>query len=487
MNEDPARFGTRLRACRESAGLSQEDLALRSGLSMRTIGNLERGSTRWPYPRTLQRLADGLELRGQARAAFVSAAGRRHNRAASSAAADPDTSPGSEAIQTPRQLPGVVQHFVGRAAELDALTRLLGHLPAHDDSAAVTTVVISAIAGTAGVGKTALALRWAHQVAGLFPDGQLYANLRGYDPGDPVTPADALTGLLLAAGMNASRIPAGLDDRAAMYRGLLAGRRMLIVLDNALDTEQVRPLLPGSGECVVVVTSRDSLAGLVARDGAVRLELDALPAADAAELLRALIGPRVAEEPHAAAELVEQCCRLPLALRVAAELAAARPQTPLAGLVAELFVPAERLVLLAAGGDPASGVQRVFSWSLRYLDAEVAQAFTLLGLHPGPDVDAYELATLLCVPVTQARQILDTLAHAHLVDPRQTGRFGMHDLLRAYARCLAADLPKPVQEAVAIRLLARIPHPAVGRQAPGSRPAIKNQPGRRSSSTTKAL
>ena len=192
------------------------------------------------------------------------------------------------------------------------------------------TVVISAIGGTAGVGKTALAVQWARQVAERFPDGQLYVNLRGYDPGQPMTATDALAGFLRALGVAGPDIPAGEDERAARYRSLLAARRMLVVLDNAGSVEQVRPLLPGSPGCVVLVTSRDTLAGLVARDGARRLTLDLLPLADAISLLRALIGDRVDADPAAAATLARRCARLPLALRVAAELAAARPDISLA-------------------------------------------------------------------------------------------------------------------------------------------------------------
>ena len=189
-------------------------------------------------------------------------------------------------------------------------------------------MVISAIGGTAGVGKTALAVHWAHQVAGRFPDGQLYVNLRGYDPGQPVPAADALAGFLRSLGVPGQDIPPETDERAARYRSLLAGKQMLIVLDNAGSADQVRPLLPGTAACAVLVTSRDALAGLVARDGAARLDLDVLPPADAVALLRALIGARVDAEPGAAAELAGQCCRLPLALRVAAELAASPPGRP---------------------------------------------------------------------------------------------------------------------------------------------------------------
>src|ERR1700722_4737306 len=238
----------------------------------------------------------------------------------------------------PAQLPADVAAFTGRDAELAALDLLLAGVagtagavgqPGLGDGAAVP---IAVLAGTAGVGKTALAVRWARRAAAAFPDGQLYVNLRGYDPGAPVPPGDALAGILRALGLAGEDIPAGEDERAAAYRSLLDGRRMLVVLDNAASVEQARPLLPGSPSCLVVVTSRDSLAGLVGRHGAGRLASDMLPAADAFGLLRTLIGDRVDAEPDAAAELAAQCARLPLALRVAAELAAASPDSRLAEL-----------------------------------------------------------------------------------------------------------------------------------------------------------
>src|SRR5262249_36684126 len=206
--------------------------------------------------------------------------------------------------------------------------------------------VIWAISGTAGVGKTALAVHWSHRVTGSFPDGQLYVNLRGYDPGQPMSAADALAGFLNALGVAGQDVPSDLEQRAARYRTVTAGRRMLVVLDNAATVEQVRPLLPGTPTALVLVTSRDSLAGLVARDGARRVELDVLPADDANCLVRDLIGARVAAEPEAASVLAGQCGRLPLALRVAAELAAARPATPLSELTAELADRRRRLDLL---------------------------------------------------------------------------------------------------------------------------------------------
>jgi len=348
----------------------------------------------------------------------------------------------------PRQLPGPVAHFVGRSAELGALSELLDRQGAGTPGA----VVISAIGGTAGVGKTALAVQWARQRADRFPDGQLYVNLRGYDPAQPVMAADALAGFLRVLGVPGQEIPPGEDERAARYRSLLDGRQMLIVLDNAGSAEQVRPLLPGSPACTVVVTSRDALAGLVARHGAVRLDLDLLPLADAVRLLRELIGDRARADPGAVTALADRCARLPLALRVAAELAAARPADSLAGLVGELADQQRRLDLLDAGGDPRTAVRAVFSWSFRRLGADAALAFRTAGLHPGRDFDAWAVAALAGASLDRARRMLDTLARAHLIQPVGAGRYSLHDLLRGYARELAAADGEAEQRTALTRL-----------------------------------
>ncbi len=336
------------------------------------------------------------------------------------------------AAVVPRELPSPVSHFTGRAAELAALTRL-----AQQPHARSSTLVISAIGGTAGVGKTALAVHWAHREAGRFPDGQLYVNLRGYDPDQPTPATDALAGFLASLGVPGPDIPADIEERAARYRSLLAGKQLLVLLDNAGSVEQVRPLLPGGPGCAVVVTSRDSLAGLVARDGAVRIDLDTLPMLEAVGLLHTLVGARVDADRSAAEALAEQCARLPLALRVAAELAVARPAVPLADLVAELAESHQRLDRLDAGGDPRTSVRAVFSWSYRNLDAGPARAFRLAGLHPGPDFNDYAIAALTDSTLTAARRHLDVLARAHLVVVSPPDRYTLHDLLRAYARELA--------------------------------------------------
>jgi tetratricopeptide (TPR) repeat protein len=328
----------------------------------------------------------------------------------------------------PRQLPAVASHFAGRTAELAALDDLV-----RERGRAGDPVVISAIGGTAGVGKTALAVRWAHQVGHLFPDGQLYVDLRGFGPEPPVRAEDALDGFLRALGMPGQEIPAGADERAAAYRSLIAGRRALVLLDNAASAEQVRPLLPGSGSCAVVVTSRVSMGALVALNGARHLEIDVLPLTDAVSLLRSLIGAKVDADLGSAVTLAAQCDRLPLALRVVAELAVARPVSSLAELAGELADEQRRLDLLDAGDDPRTAVRAVFSWSYRQLGDDAARTFRLLGLHPGPDFDVYAAAVLTGAERESARRTLALLVRAHLISPTSADRYRMHDLLRVYA------------------------------------------------------
>jgi DNA-binding SARP family transcriptional activator len=332
----------------------------------------------------------------------------------------------------PSQLPADVRAFTGRTGELAALDRLLA--PPEVGEPPLTVALLS---GTAGVGKSALAVRWAHRVREAFPGGQLYVNLRGYDAEQPVAVADALAGFLTALGVRGAEIPLALDERAARYRSELSGRRMLVLLDNASSVEQVRPLLPGTGSCLVLVTSRDSLPGMVAVHGAERVTLDLLPMPDAVALLRRLIGARVAGEPAAAEYLATACARLPLALRIAAELAAARTDVSLAELVAELGDHQGRLDLLDAGGDPRAAVRAVFSWSYQDLPADAARAFRLLGLHPGETVHVDAVAALIGTTAGEARRLLGMLVRASLIHVGAGSRYGMHDLLRAYAAELA--------------------------------------------------
>jgi DNA-binding SARP family transcriptional activator len=349
-------------------------------------------------------------------------------------------------VIVPRQLPAAVRHFTGRVSEMAALTSML-----TERRVPGVAVVMSAIAGTAGVGKTAAAVCWAHQEIGLFPDGQLYVNLRGYDPSEPVDPAEALAGFLRALGESSDAIPAELDERAARYRSRVAGRRMLILLDNAGSEEQVRPLLPGTPECAVLITSRDALPGLVAREGVRRLELDLMPLQDAAELLAALIGDRALADRAATEALARLCARLPLALRIAAEFAAGNPSVPLAELARGLEDQRRRLDWLRSGDDRRTAVRAVFSWSYGHLPEDAARSFALLGLHPGTDFGASELAALAGCAEVRARDWLAELARAHLIQPASGGRYGMHDLLRAYAVELADSLDE--REAAVRRML----------------------------------
>jgi tetratricopeptide (TPR) repeat protein/DNA-binding XRE family transcriptional regulator len=404
---------------RKAVGLTQERLAALLGVERTTVVRWERGQTH-PQPWLRPMLAEALE---------VSADRLEELLALGGTAPEP---PGRAAV--PRQLPAAVPNFTGRAAELAALTRML------DDAGggAAGTVVVSAIGGTAGVGKTALAVHWAHHVAPRFPDGQLYVNLRGYDPDQPMPATDALAAFLASLGTPGQDIPPDETSRAALYRSLLVGKQALIVLDNAATAEQLRPLLPGSPECLVVVTSRDSLPALVARDGARRLDLDLLPLADAIELMHQLIGARADAELSAVTELAEQCARLPLALRVAAELAVARPATPLRDLVAELSDQQRRLEVLSVDGDPHTAVRAVFSWSYGSLHPDVRRAFRLAGLHSRPEFGTHAIGALTGTDIQAASRALLALVRAHLVQATAEDRYSMHDLLRAYAREQAA-------------------------------------------------
>ncbi|MBT8227760.1 MAG: tetratricopeptide repeat protein [Dactylosporangium sp.] len=360
------------------------------------------------------------------------------------------TDPGASAGAVPAQVPGDVRGFVGRQEELAELDRLL--LGDPDPSA----VVISAIAGTAGVGKTALALRWAHRARARFPDGQLYVDLRGYDPDRPLPVEEVLVGFLRELGVAAGDIPRDLAGRSARFRSLVAGRRMLVLLDNAGCVEQVRPLLPGDASCRVLVTSRDSLAGLVARDGACRLNLDLLPAAQAVALLQTMIGDRVVCDLPAADRLASRCARLPLALRIAAEYATSRPGVGLADLAADLADERQRLDVLDAGGDTRTALRAVFSWSYSHLPAPAARVFRLLGCYPGHDWDEYVVAALAGIDLASARGLVLVLTRAHLVQPAPMAagaRHGMHDLLRAYAAELAGSEGDETERSEAITRL----------------------------------
>ncbi len=331
---------------------------------------------------------------------------------------------------TPAQVPMDVRGFVGRDTELAELDGLLS---------AGTPAAIAVVAGTPGVGKTALAVRWAHRVRDRFPDGRLYVDLRGYGPDDPISAADALAGFLRALGLDGAAIPEDLEERAARFRTMVDRRRMLVLLDNARTVEQIRPLLPASPTCFTLVTSRDALAGLVARHGAHRLGLERLPPADAVVLLRELLGTRAEVEPAAVEALVERCARLPLALRISAELVRARPARAIGDLVDDLAEAQDALDLLDIDGDPHTAVRSVFSWSYQQLEPAVARVFRLLGSHPGHDLDLHAVAAMAGAGLRDTRRALAVLVRAHLVDESVDGRYRSHDLLRAYAAELAED------------------------------------------------
>ena len=341
--------------------------------------------------------------------------------------------PAAPAALVPAQLPPTVAAFAGRSTELASLDAILprqGQGGPGQDAA----VVISVIAGTAGVGKTALAVHWAHRVAARFPDGQLYVNLRGFDPCGPAAdPAQALRGFLDAFALPPERIPASLDAQMALYRSLLAGKRVLVVLDNARDAEQVRPLLPGSPGCLAIVTSRNHLTGLIATQGAHPLDLDLLTPAEARELLARRLGTgRAGGEPEAVDEIIAGCAGLPLALTIAAARAATSPGFPLDVFAAELR-EASRVLDPFDAGDVATDVRAVFSWSYRALSPDAARLFRLLSLHPGPDITVTAAASLAGIPAARARALLAELTRGHLLAEPRPGQYAFHDLLRAYA------------------------------------------------------
>jgi tetratricopeptide (TPR) repeat protein/transcriptional regulator with XRE-family HTH domain len=412
-------FGGIVRAQRLRLGLSQQDLADRAGMSARSIGRIEAGRTATPRPATVRLLADALGLTGAAREDFYR----------SIAAAADGGGPATQGL-VPAQLPLRLSTFVGRAEQLAYLDSLL-------PAGAPPSPVICALHGTAGIGKTSLAVVWSHRVRDRFPDGQLYVNLRGFEPdGGATAPAAAIRGFLIALGVAPQQIPPEPDARAALYRSVVADRRLLILLDNARDAGQVRPLLPGAGAAMVIVTSRDRLTGLVAVDGAHPIALDLLSHAESYSLLAARLGAvRIEADPEATDRIIERCARLPLALAVAA---AQLRQTgaPVATLAADLADAGDRLDVLD-GGEPASEPRAVFSWSYSTLSAGAARLFRLLGLHPGRDVSVAAAASLAGLSGGVVRPLLSELDRVSLVVEQPPGRFSCHDLLRVYAAELA--------------------------------------------------
>ena len=420
MIADGAGFGDQLRARRRSSALSQQELAERSGLSVRAISNLESGRTRWPYPNSVGRLADALALRDDDRAEFTASAQRR-------LAHEPDSARPREGHgYVPRLLPAPVPAFTGRASELKTLSHMLGY---PDGTTLVTTVT-----GAAGVGKTALAVHWAHQAAGEFPDGQLSVNLRGTGPSAlPLTSQNAVRLLLGAQGIPARQLPDPAEAQLCLYRSMLAGKRMLIILDNARDAAQIRPLLPGSPTCRVIVTSRNQLPGLTAIEAARPLTVPTLTDDEARQLLARRLGPAViAAHPAAAAQLVRSCAGLPLALCIVAARAELRPDLSLARLAADL---ASQPVLDTFTGmaDPAADIRASFSWSYQQLDDLAARAFRVAGLHAETSIDPAAIAALAGMTPALARRALETLARASLIQARGHDLYSMNTLLLAYA------------------------------------------------------
>jgi DNA-binding SARP family transcriptional activator/Flp pilus assembly protein TadD len=337
----------------------------------------------------------------------------------------PAATPAPQVI-VPRQLPTDHAGFVGRDKALAAMDSRLGD--------ANSPTVITVIGGAAGVGKTALAIRWAHRVAPWFPDGQLHANLRGFDPsGTPRTPQEVLRGFLAALQPNGQQVPHGLDAQVGLYRSLLSRRRMLIVLDNARDAEQVRPLLPSSPGSHVVVTSRDDLTGLIVAEGARPLPLDVLTPQEGWQLLEQRLGAqRAHSDPSATDEVIERCARLPLALSVMAARAARCPDTSMRALALELANTRSELDAFALN-DPMTDVRAVFSWSYRTLTGAAARLFRLLSVHPGPEVSVAAAAAAGGLPIAHTRRLLSELHATHMITESAGDRFAFHDLLRAYS------------------------------------------------------
>jgi DNA-binding SARP family transcriptional activator/tetratricopeptide (TPR) repeat protein len=330
----------------------------------------------------------------------------------------------------PRQLPPPPRSFSGRSRELAELDKF------HETGSAGP--LISTISGAGGIGKTWLALRWACENSERFPDGQLYANLRGFDPADPPVPSEVvLRGFLDALGVPPDAIPADAAAQAGLYRTLVAGRRLLIVLDNARDSAQVSPLMPGGRACAVLITSRHDLAGLIITHGAVPLELDVLNQAEARQLLADQLGhDRIAAEPAAVNKLLEHCAGLPLALSIVAGRAATHPHLPLTKMAAEMRQSETRLDSLD-GGEPSVSLRTIISSSQHALDTGTAEMFALLGIAPGPDISIPAAASLAALSAAAALRFLGNLDRAHLLREHTPGRYRLHDLTRLVAAELA--------------------------------------------------
>ncbi|MFI7602172.1 BTAD domain-containing putative transcriptional regulator [Actinoplanes sp. NPDC049681] len=349
----------------------------------------------------------------------------------------------ARAVPAPAQLPALVAGFAGRDEQLADLDALL----AEGAGTAVVT-----IGGTAGAGKTALAVQWAQRRRDRFPGGQLYLNLGGYSGGSPVHPAQALATFLRALGVPADQVPVDVVEAGALYRTLVSDRRLVVILDNAAGADQIRPLLPGGLHCVTLVTSRDRLTGLIARDGARPLTLGELSPEGAEALLNGLLGTRATEDPAATADLARLCGRLPLALRIAAAHLVCRPRRPVADLVADLQA-GNRLAMLAVPGDEQSAVRSAFDLSYAALKPEASRLFRLAGLVPMAEVTVPAAAALADLDPARTRTLLSELADAHLIEEVASGRYAWHDLLHLYAAELAdAEDAAAERESALLRL-----------------------------------
>lgn len=423
-----------VRRFRRRAQLTQEALAERSGVSIRTIRSIETARQRNPQLASVRQLADALD---------VSASEREEIVAAVMDAPGPTV---SDTRSVPRQLPSAPQGFTGRTAELRDLTAFL-------DLRAGSGAAVCAISGAGGMGKTWLALHWAHQHLDRFPDGQLFVNLRGFDPSaDPMPPETALRGFLSTLGVAAAAMPTDLDALTGLYRSLLADKRILIVADNAADTAQIVPLLPGSPSCTMLVTSRSWLPGLVTAHGAHPVTMDVLSDTEANMLLIERLGAaRLADEPEATADLIAYCAGLPLALGIIAGRARIRPRLPLAALSTELRDAALHAL---AGDDPATSLPIVLASSYRALAQDRARVLGLVSIAPGPDISLPAAASLTGLPVAAAHLALRGLEQLSLVQEGANGRWRIHDLIRQHAAYQAGrTLPDADRDAALRRLV----------------------------------
>ncbi|MGH3708418.1 MAG: ATP-binding protein [Pseudonocardiaceae bacterium] len=352
----------------------------------------------------------------------------------------------------PQQIPLYATTFVNRHAEIRRLDTLVNEEDEHAN--ALTTSKIMVIAGPPGVGKSALLVHWAVRVKRHFPDGQLYVDLRGYSLSEPLLPEHALDGFLRSLGVPATDIPSSLDGQSSLFRSLTAGQRLLVLIDNVDTSDRVRPLLTGPGPACVLLTSRNRLPGLAVREGAYPMTLAMLSPEDAERLLRGILGAeRVTAESGAVSEICRLCGYLPLALRIVAERAAARPELSLQELVEELSEESERLDILTTTDDETSAIRHSFSWSYHSLTVDAAMVFRLLGLHTGPDISREALAALTGMPPASLRRAVDSLVNAHLVQETTSHRLTIHDLLHSYAReIVETDEPEGSRHAALWRL-----------------------------------